>query len=95
MARILSVCPTSLLTRLPDLGSHMRTTRSGEPDAITEPYGSVASAYIEALGPGASGGCKVVRGSCAVRVGSQSLMVLSNDPEASHCRSRLRGVSTH
>lgn len=52
----------------------------------------MASAYIEAFGPEASGGCNVVRGSCAVLLGSQILMVRSNEPDANHCRSRLFGV---
>ena len=44
IALILSVCPTSFAIRFPDLGSHILITRSGEPDAITLPYGSVVSA---------------------------------------------------
>ena len=89
IARMLSVCPTSLLVRLPLRGSHMRTTRSGDPEAMTEPYGSVANAYTDALGPDASGALRVINGSCAVRVGSHILMVRSKEPDASHWRSRL------
>ena len=86
---MLSVCPTSLLTRLPLRGSHKRTTRSGEPEAMTEPYGSTARAYTDALGLDASGTLRVISASCAVRVGSQILIVRSKDPDASHWRSRL------
>lgn len=89
------MCPTSFAIRLPDLGSHIRMTRSGDPEATTEPYGSVASAYMDALGPAASGGCSVMSGSAFADAvaRSQSLIVRSNDPDATHCCSRLHNVS--
>ena len=96
-ARILSVCPTSLLMRFPLLGSQSLTTRSGLPLAMTVPYGSVASAYIEPFGPEPSGAVSESSGGgdaagsdeLDVREGSQILIVRSNEPEASHWRSRL------
>ena len=92
---MLSVWPTSFAIRLPDLGSHIRMTRSGDPAAMTEPYGSVVSAYTEALAPAPSGVCRVIKGSfrCDAEARSQSLMVRSNEPEANHCCSRLHNVS--
>ena len=91
---MLSVWPTSFAIRLPDLGSHIRITRSGDPDAITEPYGSVVKAYSDALGPAASGGCSVSRGSDLLDADakSQSLIVRSNEPDANHCCSRLQDM---
>ena len=100
IALILSVCPTSFAIRFPDLGSHILITRSGEPDAITLPYGSVVNAYTDAFGPAPSGAFSVMRGSvlCGpvpeleADARSQSLMVRSNEPEANHCCSRLHNV---
>ena len=44
MVLILSVWPTSFPTLLPVRGSHNRTTRSGDPEAIVCPSGSTARA---------------------------------------------------
>ena len=91
---MLSVWPTSFATRLPDLGSHILMTRSGEPDAITVPYGSVAKAYSDAFGPAASGGLRVSSGSALLEAEarSHSLIVRSKEPEANHCCSRLQDI---
>ena len=51
---------------LPVRGSHKRMTRSGDPDAIVRPNGSVARAYTDDLGAVASGGFKVTSGSVVV-----------------------------
>ena len=85
---MLSVWPTSFPERLPERGSHMRTTRSGPPDAMAWPNGSAARAYTEDFGADASAGFSVIRGSVggtlleAERVRSQSLIVRSKEPEA-------------
>lgn len=63
IARILSVCPTSLAVRLPDRGSQVLMTLSGVPEAITLPAGSTAIAYTEDLDPVLSGDLRVIRGS--------------------------------
>lgn len=72
----------------------MRMTRSGEPVAMTVPYGSVVSAYSDAFGPAASGGLSVSSGSDLLDADarSQSLTVRSNEPDANHCCSRLQDV---
>ena len=91
MARMLSVCPTSFPIRFPARGSHILTTRSGEPATMIEPCMSVVKAYMEDLGPDASGGCNVIRGSGLEDevLRSHNLMVRSNDPEATQFCSRL------
>ena len=98
IARMLSVCPTSFPVRLPERGSQVRITLSGPPVASRCPYGSVAIAYTEHFGPGASGGARVMRGCVLavlfsvdrVRVMSHSLTVRSKDPEATQLRSVLQ-----
>lgn len=91
MALILSVWPTSFPVLFPERGSHILTTRSGDPLAMACPYGSEAIAYTEALGAVASGGLRVRNGSGVIdaRVRSQSLIVRSNEPEAIQFCSRL------
>lgn len=122
IALILSVCPTNFPILFPLLGSHILTTLSGEPLAMSIPYGSAASAYTldfadaftiveeeeaaeeegaeeeegreEGIGreeerEEEEGGWRVIRGDWDVRVGSQSLIVRSKEPEAIHWRSRL------
>ena len=95
IARILSVWPTNFAMRFPERGSHILITRSGDPEATTDPYGSVASAYIDAFGPAASGGWRTMSGSAFADAVARShnLIVRSNDPEANHCCSRLHNVS--
>lgn len=97
---MLSVCPTSFPVRFPERGSQVRTTRSGPPVARRCPEGSVANAYTELFGPGASGGSKVMSGDafvsfCCVwvRVISHSLTVRSNEPDAIQLRSELNGIA--
>lgn len=91
IALILSVWPTSFPVLLADLGSHSLTTRSGEPDATVRPKGSEATAYTEDFAADASAGFKVTRGSFdgEALLMSQSLMVLSNEPEATQFCSLL------
>jgi len=85
MARMLSVCPTSLAVRLPDRGSQVLMTRSGVPEAMTLPAGSTAIAYTDDLDPVLSGDLRVMRGSEPVddaRFKSHSLIDLSKEPDA-------------
>ncbi|EKM49423.1 uncharacterized protein PHACADRAFT_265672, partial [Phanerochaete carnosa HHB-10118-sp] len=92
MAQILSMWPTSLLTLLPLRGSHMYTTRSGEPNTITELNGSAAWAHTDASGPESpdtSDAFSVTGAFRSVHAGSQILIVRSNDADASHWRSQL------
>ena len=96
MARILSVCPTSLAVRLPDRGSQVLITLSGVPEATTVPPESTAIAYTEALDPALSGDLREMRGSEPVgdaRFKSHSLMVLSKEPDATQFWSRLNDTS--
>jgi hypothetical protein len=74
----------------------MRTTRSGEPEAIAWPNGSAAIAYTDALGPEVSGGLRVISGEVSALpeslLRSQRLMVRSKDPDATHDCSRLAEI---
>lgn len=53
------------------------------------PDGSAANAYTEDLGAVVSAGFSVTSASCSERVRSQSLIVRSNEPEATQFCSRL------
>jgi len=90
--------------RFPVLGSQSLITRSGDPEAMIRPKGSQASAYTDDFGEPMSGGISETIGrAMAFSVGtegdvvgehamerSQSLMVRSNEPEATQLCSRLR-----
>lgn len=85
IARMLSVCPTSLEVRLPDRGSQVLMTLSGVPEATTLPAGSTATAYTEDLDPVLSGDLRVMRGlepAGDARFKSHNLIDLSKEPDA-------------
>lgn len=91
--------------RLPLLGSQSLTTRSGDPEAIVLPNGSQASAYMDDFGAATSGGVRVTIAALllfllfaddvVVFERSQSLMVRSNEPDATQFCSRLNSFFSY